>query len=266
MSAKTAKYQKGTFLVVPNAQAVTKMRGANINTYLALCLHADAQGICYPAIPTMAVIVGYTERQVQRSLGELVKLRLVKVIKRYRKDGSQTSNGYQLLLQIGGDAGVTGPDDVEVSPINSTNINSMSPTGASPVSSAPIDFDGSEERSDDQNQGHPAPPEQTPDAITISKLYYDVTRKYNLPVTNHNNVRKKIAALEKESGFEIATGYLRALLQFDLREMEGEFKPTLNEALDIYSKRVKIVEFLKKNQTKRYWKPEDEAPERPLGE
>lgn len=87
------------------------------------------------------------------------------------------------------------------------------------------------------------------DVITVKKLYYDVVKKYNLPKYNNTVLQGKMKDLESEVGYETAVGYLRALLVYDWHTIEGDYKPVIGNALDIYGKRVKILEFLKKNVT-----------------
>ena len=103
---------------------------------------------------------------------------------------------------------------------------------------------------------------------TIKKLYYDVVKKYGLPTFNNAVLQKKMKDLEREVGYESASIYLQALLVYDWEEIDGEYKPTLANALDIYGKRVKIMHFLRENvaaQPKAYTPPtaeELEAQER----
>lgn len=82
------------------------------------------------------------------------------------------------------------------------------------------------------------------DKPTIKKLYYDVIKKYRLPVINHTVLNAKIKALESEVGYEEASLYLSLLLENDYFAIQGEYKPMLANALDIYGKRIKIMAFL----------------------
>lgn len=72
------------------------------------------------------------------------------------------------------------------------------------------------------------------------QLFYLVVKKYGLPVINHNNLRKWAGQLG-----QMADGapYLQQLLDKDLRTVEGDFRPTLNDAFDILNKKVKIQRF-----------------------
>lgn len=99
--------------------------------------------------------------------------------------------------------------------------------------------------------------------VTVGQLYYRVVKKYELPVRNHTHVRKKIRELEREIGAFRAKHYLATLLRRDIRTEEGEFKPTLTEALDPYIKRVKVEEYFTRYKPVRAYVPESaEAKER----
>jgi hypothetical protein len=73
------------------------------------------------------------------------------------------------------------------------------------------------------------------------KLMWDVVKKYGLPVTNANHIRKWANDLNKTEDGE---QYLQALMDNDLRSMEGDFRPTLNSAFDVIQKKLKVQRFL----------------------
>lgn len=71
---------------------------------LSLADAADDEGLCWPSIPTLAQKSGINERSVQRIIAQLKAAKLITVAPRFRKDGSPTSNLYQLdLTRTGGD-------------------------------------------------------------------------------------------------------------------------------------------------------------------
>ena len=63
---------------------------------LALAAHAGPEQECWPGVERLAAIVGLTGRQVRRVLRSLEGSGYVKVFKRERSDGTQTSNLYKL--------------------------------------------------------------------------------------------------------------------------------------------------------------------------
>ena len=86
----------------------------------------------------------------------------------------------------------------------------------------------------------------------VSKLYYEVIKKFGLPTKNHNNVRTSIKKLVNEAGQGNAIKYLEFLLK-DYQNIEIDFKPELNESLDIQAKRLQIINAVRrvqKNQAK----------------
>lgn len=92
----------------------------------------------------------------------------------------------------------------------------------------------------------PAPPlETTP---SVRALYYRVIKKYGLPTWNNNVLKVKIQALENEIGQTDASEYLNWLLDKDYNSFNDEFRPQLTNALDIYTKRVAITQWLKKQK------------------
>lgn len=92
------KFQKGSFLILPNKDIAMKLRGAALNVYLALCAHADKDGGCYPSYKRLQDETGYSERPCIKAIEELEKIGLIKKTTRKRNDGSLSSNYYQLMV------------------------------------------------------------------------------------------------------------------------------------------------------------------------
>ena len=67
--------------------------------YIYLRDRADASGICWPGIKTIAGELGLSPRTVQRALGDLEHAGLVEKRQRRRKNGSLTSNLYRLKMK-----------------------------------------------------------------------------------------------------------------------------------------------------------------------
>lgn len=65
-----------------------------------VCLadYADADGVAWPSVPSLAKEVQVSDRTVQRALRALAECGIVSVTERVRQDGGQTSNGYQLAM------------------------------------------------------------------------------------------------------------------------------------------------------------------------
>ena len=101
--------------------------------YMAICLHADETGGCFPSYNTIAEEVDYNLRTCKRAVEELVELGLVEKEHRLRKDGSLSSNYYQII-----DKGVvthtTPPSGLGVTTLTKT-IKELDKSNSSPKKS-----------------------------------------------------------------------------------------------------------------------------------
>lgn len=80
----------------------------------------------------------------------------------------------------------------------------------------------------------------------ISQLYHETVRKLNLPVRNYNNLRSCVKRLETEIGKTKALDYLNFISTNYQSLNDDGFKPRINEALDIYSKRVALQTWIER--------------------
>ena len=64
--------------------------------YIYLRDRADASGVCWPGIKTIAADLGLSRSTVKRALNELVQMGYLTKSARYRSNGSHTSNLYRL--------------------------------------------------------------------------------------------------------------------------------------------------------------------------
>jgi hypothetical protein len=117
--SKVSKFVKGEFVLVPNRKEALKLRGAQLNVYLAICAHADETGGCFPSLATIAREVEYGPTAVKEALRSLVALELLDITERTRENGSDTTNYYQMILTSsqGGVAVAPGGGSVERPPI-----------------------------------------------------------------------------------------------------------------------------------------------------
>ena len=67
--------------------------------YIYLRDRADASGVCWPGIKTIALELGLSPRTVQRALADLERRQLIEKQNRRRSNGSLTSNLYRLAKQ-----------------------------------------------------------------------------------------------------------------------------------------------------------------------
>ena len=67
--------------------------------YIYLRDRADASGVCWPGIKTIAGELGLSPRTVQRALADLEHRQLIEKRQRHRANGSLTSNLYRLTAE-----------------------------------------------------------------------------------------------------------------------------------------------------------------------
>ena len=65
--------------------------------YIFLKDHADKDGTCWPGINTIAAGVSLSRSTVKRALNDLVNAGLVEKSKRWRENGSASSNLYRVI-------------------------------------------------------------------------------------------------------------------------------------------------------------------------
>ena len=65
--------------------------------YMYLKDHADREGSCWPGIKTIAKELGLSSSTVKRALNDLSRTGYITKEKRWRENGSLTSNLYRLL-------------------------------------------------------------------------------------------------------------------------------------------------------------------------
>ena len=70
-----------------------------IAVYLYLRGRANKEGFCWPAVPTMARELKMSESSIRRALRDLVQEGFLKVEKRQRESGADSSNLYALVEQ-----------------------------------------------------------------------------------------------------------------------------------------------------------------------
>ena len=93
------RYQKGTFILLPNKQMLHGLSLGALAIYVQLCDFADDEGVCFPSRKTLADRIKMSLNSVDRFLDELETNRLIERTVRRRYDGSQSSNGYQILIE-----------------------------------------------------------------------------------------------------------------------------------------------------------------------
>lgn len=95
---------------------------------LMLANHADEDGYCWPSVKRLASECGMAERTVKTHLARLVELGYISRERRHRKNGSRTSDGYQLLFERqGAESAPCTQDDSKVQICPTLGANSAPP-------------------------------------------------------------------------------------------------------------------------------------------
>jgi len=129
---------------------------------MALADIADDHGVCWPSHRTLASKCSLTDRTVRRVLAVLQAQHLLIVERRFRQDGSRTSNGYRLAIEtdppgqivrgighrrLGEGSPVTREEDADVLPRTTNEPTNESPLpprsyGGRQVAAASVDDGG----------------------------------------------------------------------------------------------------------------------------
>jgi len=135
------KYEKGTFMVVPNKNHLRGKPSEMQSIYFWLCDHINDDGNCFPSRTKIAKEAGCGIRTVDKYLKQLVEEGFVEITLR-KKSGTQEnmSSLYQVMLlnALPSVKKNTTPsvkkDIVTVPSINSTHLTTNTPTVAPPFS------------------------------------------------------------------------------------------------------------------------------------
>ncbi len=92
------KYEKGSFLVVPNKERMKGKHPLLQAVYIRVCSFANDEGICFPSYQKIWECAWCDRRTVIRKVKELLEMGVLKKTKR-RKNEKQTSNEYQIMIR-----------------------------------------------------------------------------------------------------------------------------------------------------------------------
>lgn len=97
--SRILKYQKGTFLVIPNKGSLAGMRPNDQVVYFWICSFADDQGTCFPSRNKLSEVTGMSSRAVFSSIEALEEKGLLKKNIRKAPKDEYLSNEYQILIK-----------------------------------------------------------------------------------------------------------------------------------------------------------------------
>ncbi|MCJ2102423.1 helix-turn-helix domain-containing protein [Methylobacterium sp. E-046] len=143
------------------------------NTLLAIAIDSDRQGVCFPSQERIASFARYSVRAVRMALTWLEKEGYLRREKRFRRDGSRTSDRLILCLK----RGAAGQDAPGADATAGTSMpDNRNPTaGARPRDSGPTPFEGPGEGPDEYLRESPkrdspgTSPPASADAATAPK-------------------------------------------------------------------------------------------------
>lgn len=91
------RYDKGTFIVVPNRESLAGLPPHVQSVFLWLCFHSNQEGECFPSRSTLAAEAGVSVRTVDSSLKVLEQKGFIE--KKNRVEGNEKiSNLYTVLV------------------------------------------------------------------------------------------------------------------------------------------------------------------------
>jgi hypothetical protein len=100
------KYQKGSFITVPNNAGLAGIHPAAQCLFMWLCFHANQEGQCFPSRRRLAELSGISVDMVDKMLKVLEEKHLILKTKRRKNETLNQTNIYEVL--IGGVADTVG--------------------------------------------------------------------------------------------------------------------------------------------------------------
>lgn len=227
------RYIKGDYFIVPNRQALRGLNCRDQATFVALCSMADEEGVCWPSFQHIADTAGMSRTSAVESIKVLEDAGFIERTKRGRKDGSQTSNEYQICLNFRppstpGDLGV-----VRQATTNDNHYEQQSLTSETKVSQ---ESDFSIETVDDN--GDPYTPRWGKKDTSYREVF-ELWGKYPKSWERNTTQIKAAKALKKEREWE----QVKKAVQFYLDNSEKPFTPNVSTPYDLDTKWEKLLEY-----------------------
>lgn len=93
------KYEKGSFVVIPNKNHLKGKPSAMQSIYFWICEHADENGVCFPTRKMLAQEAGVEIKTLDKYLKQLVEEGFIIQSQRKKENSREnTSNQYQLMI------------------------------------------------------------------------------------------------------------------------------------------------------------------------
>jgi len=94
------KYEKGTFVTVPNKQHLKGLPAITQALFFWICNYSDENGQCFPSRETLATDMGVTKKTVDNHLKKLIEDGFITVENRVF-EGEKLTNLYQIMIVEG---------------------------------------------------------------------------------------------------------------------------------------------------------------------
>lgn len=91
------KYTKGSFIIVPNIEHISQLKTISQLVFLWLCKYANEDGVCFPAMTSLARLSRTSRRSVLYAISELEEKSFI-TRKNQVKNNMKTANLYQINL------------------------------------------------------------------------------------------------------------------------------------------------------------------------
>ena len=125
------KYNKGTFVIVPNINELALLPPTAQGLYLWICKFSDENGSCYPSRKKLASLLNCDMRTIDKYMQILVDNELIEKTKR-KKEGTNEnmSNLYQLLICSDPSSRLDVTPSEQNVPVTVSSINSIQLTNS----------------------------------------------------------------------------------------------------------------------------------------
>mgnify|MGYP000955562568 CR=1 FL=1 len=231
------KYEKGSFIVVPNKHTIATLEAFSQLIYFWLCDFADDDGACWPSRMTLANRAKVSVKTVDRALAQLEERGLIKKENRFYEN-APTTNFYQLYIVKGGSVlGTLG------SPSQTLGVASHSPTELNPVLTQSIKQGESKIRVEKvENEDKPTKPKNKrkyPHSEVVFRLFPKFQRGWGMNTTELSYAE----LLYEEYGLED----VKDSIDYHERHKHEPYFPQITKPSELYNKWAQLETYYKKH-------------------
>jgi DNA-binding transcriptional regulator YhcF (GntR family) len=246
------KYASQTFFTVPNRNTLQSLNASAQLVFMWLCAMQDSAGRSFPSAKRLAELTHLGRSTVFTALKNLERAGLIVRATRTNSKG-RTSNLYEVMILD--TEPVLEPEEQhlsesttrtyrkKVSPPHGLTENRLvhhmdgvsPPHGLTHIRLTKTTLTKSSNTTDVALLGDAKKLHHE----MVKKLFYDAIKALDVPVTNHNVIRVKITEMAADSERDKIIKYL-TFIRDQYAGLDWRFKPQINNALEIYTKRAAI--------------------------